>query len=1494
MVAGRGYVGTPSDPTLDRREVCCLARAPWLALDSPVRRISYWSRFPFGSRNAASGSHRFVFYDEFEPQQHCSDKEGAPMALFVYPTERFLGDTRSVGISQDRVRSLAAQLERSQSFERFDSFKYPYFVKKKQWDYNRRLVAAEVQHGEHLVLVFLRLLGRGDLEWRQFNNDPDSEMGSLLAAATQEIPAWLQQRTTVDPPPGLPAPTEPQRSFLWSQHAGDTAADAVVCETRAWMEAMRESRIRERLILLPNFLLELVGGNAERCETRPCPADPRLSVAYRWLPADQNNIAKLVLLAAGYDASPNAEAEQQRLLGREGRADHSNALRLTHRGYPAEILCDENFWIDIQKDEASNLSLSPEEAGLLQSVRTLDGSGGFPMFINGRAGSGKSTLLQYVFADYFRAWLEHLQPEADAQDSVPLYLAASHELLKNASRHVRGLLTFNANQLLQRQPITAEQGLLLSHAFRTPEEYFLQILAEKGRVLSSANRVTYPRFRQMWSDHCGNIPNARREFGPQLSWHVIRTHIKGQSLDGVLEPEDYDTLPPKEKTVTKERYRNVFNRVWNWYDAECREQGLWDDQDLALWVVESDFQGAHAALFCDEAQDFTRRQLDALRRCSAFSFLALNPQEAERVPLVFAGDPFQTLNPTGFRWQAVRAAFTEKLAANMQRYTRRDQIPEIRYRELTYNYRSADPVVKFCNTLQAVRATVMDEPSLRPQTTWHLDETAPLPMHFGIDDPSFEAALREQPDLVIIVPCEEDEEAAYVKKHPPLDRLVRMDEAGIPQNVLSPARAKGLEFKRVAVVGFASAEEAAALSRAIAGANGEQSSDARLPLEYFLNKLYVACSRARRRLFIVDKSDALRDFWGFATELPSFDALAETAPGGAEIWRDNLGGLVKGGQEHWGDDHNDPLEMAEGYEKEGESQRAPYYLFQAALQYEQIGRTQKAAECRARGYHYDNKPREAGEWFVKAANPARALECFWEAERDHDVVAAADMDPALRTRLEYRLSALLCGRDGTTAAPLDLLREIVDRAGTDPSFKARVTGKAWGRAVRNLLANAHQRLAGTADAAAWIPLADMYRLTQNIGIQSPVESLAGALLNAGRFDEVVTLPGLSSDSPAVRTARFRLIVARHAANPTATFSDEECRTVADQYLETNMLEEAVPWCERAGSASGLETILAKAAATESLPVAGSAAAALVNVIVKRPDWTELPSLLEGRIGRTRSQKTENFLRRVFERDRILERVLLPACAFSENASTMPPNLKDRVLAPLRTIQPQPMGNWPEDMQHHVKLYGAAVERLGKDIDALEYYERITSDKSIPEPLLHYCEKRWIHCKKRQEQRERYMGRRQTADRHREAIEGKLRTYRWTEDDLGPEYPDRRTVGRSQASDPGFKASREPIASSTTAQLGGYTIQTFPAARRINVVSTETGDIVRIDLAGRRVTSAEVGVVEGDQSTWTVPDWGVSIAMDSVDSGLSIQANDATWTAPASLTATVPATVGNPD
>jgi len=54
--------------------------------------------------------------------------------------------------------------------------------------------------------------------------------------------------------------------------------------------------------------------------------------------------------------------------------------------------------------------------------------------------------------------------------------------------------------------------------------------------------VGHAKFRQLWTQRFGQSPKARKEFGPDLSWHVIRSYIKGLTSDDLLSPEEYRHL----------------------------------------------------------------------------------------------------------------------------------------------------------------------------------------------------------------------------------------------------------------------------------------------------------------------------------------------------------------------------------------------------------------------------------------------------------------------------------------------------------------------------------------------------------------------------------------------------------------------------------------------------------------------------------------------------------------------------------------------------------------------------------------------------------------------------------------------------------------------------------------------------------------------------------------------------------------------------------------
>jgi len=76
---------------------------------------------------------------------------------------------------------------------------------------------------------------------------------------------------------------------------------------------------------------------------------------------------------------------------------------------------------------------------------------------------------------------------------------------------------------------------------------------EERRLFGRTSRVDYSRFRRLWIERFGKEPRAFREFGPDLSWHIIRSYIKGMSSETYLEPDDYLQLPQNQSQPLRAR-----------------------------------------------------------------------------------------------------------------------------------------------------------------------------------------------------------------------------------------------------------------------------------------------------------------------------------------------------------------------------------------------------------------------------------------------------------------------------------------------------------------------------------------------------------------------------------------------------------------------------------------------------------------------------------------------------------------------------------------------------------------------------------------------------------------------------------------------------------------------------------------------------------------------------------------------------------------------------
>ena len=73
--------------------------------------------------------------------------------------------------------------------------------------------------------------------------------------------------------------------------------------------------------------------------------------------------------------------------------------------------------------------------------------------------------------------------------------------------------------------------------------------------------------------------------------------------------------------------------------------------------LQNAFDKKYSVILCDEAQDFTKVEFDLILNLNIFldKKAKLNENDVFNIPIGFAGDPLQTINPTGFSFKNLKA-----------------------------------------------------------------------------------------------------------------------------------------------------------------------------------------------------------------------------------------------------------------------------------------------------------------------------------------------------------------------------------------------------------------------------------------------------------------------------------------------------------------------------------------------------------------------------------------------------------------------------------------------------------------------------------------------------------------------------------------------------------------------------------------------------------------------------------------------------------------------
>ncbi len=646
--------------------------------------------------------------------------------------------------------------------------------------------------------------------------------------------------------------------------------------------------------------------------------------------------------------------------------DIKTLRRKSAKCYPDFLLLDWKSWKAIEDDSQANLALSDEELEILQNIE-------YPFFVSGLAGSGKSTILYYLYAHIY-------DYESKNHPEHPLlFLSYSKKLVANAQSIVKSILCHHPAYNLVEIFDDREKSRKFDMSFQPFQEFI------KGEFLSmnelddyaSDKYIDYQKFKQLYQT-C-KLPESRN-YSSDIVWSVIRTFIKGKDSSSIFTPLDYESsdLPAKDRTVTKEDYRQIY-KIWeNWYRKYFDEKTGWDDLDLVRYALSKydDVTRFHkyAVIFCDEAQDFTKIETDLILKLSVHSKYNLSTREEDaEIPIAFAGDPNQTINPTGFRWGSTQEIFNDSFKECLATFA------GFKPHELRTNYRSREGIVKFANTIQSIRHHLLSDgrQHFTLQEAWDSEQSAGnadgeslnYVAFYSIDE-NRDKILKGMKKAIIITADEGEYNMDTIQSDPDLKDV---DSS----KLYTAITAKGLEFKATILYKFGSDPAVSLFERLM---NGEPFDDdsARYQLSHFFTKLYIAISRAKQVLFVVDTNKGYEKLWKYFVDRDMWNNfLKRYMPKSAnDLGRMSMGDISD--FEHRLAENYKPREYAESLFKAALEGEDPDTMNRARSAYKEAKCEDKAALCKAYILKFKGDFENAGTKFLDLGQYDLALNSYWD------------------------------------------------------------------------------------------------------------------------------------------------------------------------------------------------------------------------------------------------------------------------------------------------------------------------------------------------------------------------------------------------------------------------------------------------------------------------------------------------------------------------------------
>ena len=497
-----------------------------------------------------------------------------------------------------------------------------------------------------------------------------------------------------------------------------------------------------------------------------------------------------------------------------------------------------------------------------------------PIFVNGQAGTGKTVMLSLRVA--LGSWFEETETNSrilvtSMSDKVTEKLRDNVEMTNNAFRkHEQlGPKVENAKINLDKSLSKSNQenwkhtgDIDQFHLYRTFKKIQNELLDHsiKNSYLEE-NNVNFSIFANRFFSR----RNYGKGFNAELAWYGIRSIIRGQCLKG--KSGEYLTPADKELVTEREQFPvdkvDILFKCHDDYTNWLEKRRLHDDMDIARNTWQS-LQNKSAndsklsfdpfdMVYLDEAQDLTDLEFRILIEL-------LKPEKTTSI--ILAGDPLQTINPSGFSWENLKDMMYNILNEKILSGKINLEDPMI----LNQNFRTPKNIVDIGNCVLNKR-TNLTKHSPAVQLSNVPEGQAKLLVVTEKHKQQLND-LFEQDDVIkrFIIMNGSDKEG--IKNLQEKDLLIEVDYDR--SRVYSITQVKGLEAQKVHLYKFGASIPSTSSSIILQDKDRhEVSEEDRIPISYELNKLYIGLTRSRREILIIESERAAEHFW----KAPMFENL---------------------------------------------------------------------------------------------------------------------------------------------------------------------------------------------------------------------------------------------------------------------------------------------------------------------------------------------------------------------------------------------------------------------------------------------------------------------------------------------------------------------------------------------------------------------------------------------------------------------------------------------